>query len=140
MYLLIFESIGTSELILIGLVALIVFGPRKLPEMMKTFGKVMGEFKRSTNEFKESWEKEVDFENLAKETSEEKKLLENTVGRDSYPLENEIVAPEIKEVKGDDFEKIAVNNSIEDSEIQEIKNVSEINGQNNDLSQKRDWL
>lgn len=140
MYLLIFESIGTSELILIGLVALIVFGPRKLPEMMKTFGKVMGEFKRSTNEFKESWEKEVDFENLAKETSEEKKLLENTVGRDSYPLENEIVAPEIKEVKSDDFEKIAVNNSIEDSEIQEIKNVSEINGQNNDLSQKRDWL
>lgn len=140
MYLLIFESIGTSELILIGLVALIVFGPRKLPEMMKTFGKVMGEFKRSTNEFKESWEKEVDFENLAKETSEEKKLLENTVGRDSYPLENEIVVPEIKEVKSDDFEKLTVNNNVEDPEIQEIKNVSEINGQNNDLSQKRDWL
>lgn len=140
MYLLIFESIGTSELLLIGLVALIIFGPRKLPEMMKTFGKAMAEFKRSTNEFKESWEKEVDFENLAKETSEDKKLLENSIERESFKLENEIVAPEIKEVNTDDFEKIAINNKVEDSEIQEIENVSELNNESNDLSQKRDWL
>lgn len=140
MYLLIFESIGTSELLLIGVVALIIFGPRKLPEMMKTFGKVMAEFKRSTNEFKESWEKEVDFENLAKETSEDKKLLENSIGRENYALENEIVAPEIKEVNKDDFDKIAVNSEIEDSENHTIENVAALNNKSNDLSQKRDWL
>ncbi len=49
-YIFIFESIGTSELMLIGLVALIVFGPRKLPELARTIGKTMAEFRRSTDD------------------------------------------------------------------------------------------
>jgi TatA/E family protein of Tat protein translocase len=53
-YAFILESIGTSELILIGLVALIVFGPRKLPEFARTLGKMMNEFRRSTDDFKEN--------------------------------------------------------------------------------------
>ena len=43
MYLFILESIGTSELLLIGLVALIFLGPRKLPDLARTLGKVMNE-------------------------------------------------------------------------------------------------
>lgn len=144
MYLLIFESIGTSELILIGIIALIIFGPRKLPEMMKTFGKVMADFKRSTNEFKESWEREVAFENSEKEKTEEKNLLddgtENSIGRNSYPLENEIVAPEIKEINSEDFEKNIVNeeSSISDNSESENKTGEEV--EKTDLSNKRDWL
>ena len=61
MYLFILESIGMSELILIGMVALIVFGPRKLPEMARTVGKTMADFRKTTNEFKETWEKEASF-------------------------------------------------------------------------------
>lgn len=142
MYLLIFESIGTSELLLIGIIALIIFGPRKLPEMMKKFGSIMAEFKRSTNEFKESWEREVSFENLEKQTSEEKKLLndnvENSIGRESYPLENEIVAPEIKEIKSDQFEQVLTEN--EKREDLETENILISNEVKNDLNDKRDWL
>lgn len=144
MYLLIFESIGTSELILIGIIALIIFGPRKLPEMMKTFGKVMADFKRSTNEFKESWEREVAFENLEKEKTEEKNLLDdgtkNSIGRNSYPLENEIVAPEIKEINSEDFEKNIVNEESSISDNLESENKTGEQVEKTDLSNKRDWL
>jgi Tat protein translocase TatB subunit len=62
MFLFIFESIGTSELLLIGVVALIFLGPRKLPQMARTIGKSMAEFRKATNEFKSTWEREVDLE------------------------------------------------------------------------------
>lgn len=68
MFLFIFESIGTSELILVGIVALIFLGPRKLPELAKKAGKIMAEFRGTANEFKETWEREASFE-------EEKKML-----------------------------------------------------------------
>ena len=58
MFLFIFESIGTQELILIGIVALIFLGPRKLPEIAKTIGKYMAEFRNTTNEFKATWERD----------------------------------------------------------------------------------
>lgn len=66
MFLFIFESIGTSELILIGVVALIFLGPRKLPEYAKKIGKMMNEFRSTTNEFKATWEREVNFDDEAK--------------------------------------------------------------------------
>jgi sec-independent protein translocase protein TatB len=62
----IFESIGTSELILIGIVALIFLGPRKLPEIAKKIGKIMAEFRGTANEFKETWQREVSFEEESK--------------------------------------------------------------------------
>ena len=66
MFLFIFESIGTSELILVGIVALIFLGPRKLPEMARKVGKIMAEFRGTANEFKETWQREVNFEEEAK--------------------------------------------------------------------------
>ena len=69
MFLFIFESIGTSELLLVGIVALIFLGPRKLPELAKKAGKIMTEFRGTANEFKQTWEKEVNFEEEAKALS-----------------------------------------------------------------------
>src|SRR5689334_2393218 len=60
--LLIFEFLGTTELMLIALVALIIFGPRKLPEIGRTVGKSIAEFKRASDEFKRTWEYEVEIE------------------------------------------------------------------------------
>lgn len=62
MFLFIFESIGTAELILIGVVALIFLGPRKMPEYARKIGKMMTEFRSTTNEFKATWEREVNFD------------------------------------------------------------------------------
>lgn len=66
MFLFILESIGTTELLLIGIVALIFLGPRKLPEMARKIGKLMAEFRGTASEFKETWRREVDFEEEAK--------------------------------------------------------------------------
>ena len=54
-----FGSIGGPELLLIFLVALLVFGPRKLPELGRMFGKGLAEFRRATGELRESLEMEV---------------------------------------------------------------------------------
>ena len=46
----------------IALVALIIFGPRKLPEIGRTVGKSLAEFKRASDDFKRTWEYEVEIE------------------------------------------------------------------------------
>ena len=65
MFLFILESIGTSELLLIGIIALIFLGPRKLPQIARTIGKTMADFRNTTNEFKSTWEREVNFQEEA---------------------------------------------------------------------------
>ncbi|HXK58523.1 MAG TPA: TatA/E family twin arginine-targeting protein translocase [Acidobacteriota bacterium] len=52
-------NIGFPELVVIFIIALLVFGPRKLPELGKTLGKGLAEFKRASNELKRTWEEEV---------------------------------------------------------------------------------
>jgi TatA/E family protein of Tat protein translocase len=59
-----FGSLGVPELLLIFVVALIVFGPRKLPEIGRTLGKALGEFKKATDELKNTIEREVRVEEL----------------------------------------------------------------------------
>ena len=48
-----FGSVGVPELIIIFTIALIIFGPRKLPELGKSLGKSLAEFKRASNELEE---------------------------------------------------------------------------------------
>ena len=55
-------NLGFQEIILIFVIALIIFGPRKLPEIGKTLGKSLAEFKKATNDLKQSWEEEVRLE------------------------------------------------------------------------------
>ena len=52
-------NIGFPELLIIVAIALIVFGPNKLPELAKAFGRAMREFKKATEEVKESFEAET---------------------------------------------------------------------------------
>jgi len=51
--------LGISETIFIFILALLMFGPKKLPELGKTIGKAMGEFKRASSELKETFEREM---------------------------------------------------------------------------------
>jgi sec-independent protein translocase protein TatA len=55
-----FGSIGPAELILIFIVALLVFGPKKLPEIGKSVGKAIREFKRTSEEIKSRIEDEIE--------------------------------------------------------------------------------
>ncbi len=56
------SSIGFPELIVILLVALIVFGPKRLPEVGRSIGKGMREFRRATTELKDEFERDLDEE------------------------------------------------------------------------------
>ena len=57
-----FGSLGTMELVVILVIALIVFGPRKLPELGRSLGKSLGEFKRASNDLRNTLEEEIHVE------------------------------------------------------------------------------
>lgn len=133
MYLFILESIGTSELILIALVALMFFGPRKLPDFARQIGKIMNEFRRSSNEFKQTWEREVDSEvNKFKEESSLNSISKNGDSAETAVVkEKEIVAPEIKELSREDFNiKIPAENSLQAEKAEREES----------LTGKQNWL
>ena len=54
-----FGSLGMPELIVIFIIALVVFGPRKLPELGKSLGRGIAEFKKATNELQQTLEHEI---------------------------------------------------------------------------------
>jgi TatA/E family protein of Tat protein translocase len=57
-----FGSVGVPELIIIFTIALIIFGPRKLPELGKSLGRSLAEFKRASNELKNTLDEEIRLE------------------------------------------------------------------------------
>jgi TatA/E family protein of Tat protein translocase len=61
-----FGSLGMSEILLILVIALIVFGPRKLPQLGRSLGESLAQFRKASEDFKRSWEQEI--------TVEEKRL------------------------------------------------------------------
>ena len=57
-----FGSLGMPELIVIFVIALIIFGPRKLPELGKSLGRSIAEFKKASNELRSTLEEEIRIE------------------------------------------------------------------------------
>ena len=75
MFFLFLESLGTTELLVILLVALVLFGPRKLPELSRSLGKSLNEFKRAGDDFKRTWEREVALENVEREAAIDRAMV-----------------------------------------------------------------
>ena len=164
-YFLFLESLGTPELMLIMLVALLVFGPRKLPSLGRTIGKYTSEFKRASRDFRETWEREVQeaesgvkgaaaTENnpahLEADFAPHSNGAENTIGRGAPWLQtgesetftattaenNSIALPEVRAVDNNDFHALQNGNSAnETAEVAEPVEVAETVPQ-----RKRDWL
>ncbi len=136
MFLFILDSIGTSELILIGIIALMFLGPRKLPQIAKTIGKTLADLRNTTNEFKATWQREVDFEEdiRAMRTGELPDETPATVPRADGLADDDgepVVAPKIKPVQTDLFaDSLPEPEPHPDAEPRTL----------DDASDKRNWL
>ena len=143
MFLFILESIGTSELILIGIIALIFLGPRKLPQIARTIGKTMADLRNTTNEFKSTWQREVDFEEELKalktfdSDEPDAEPVPRSTGDAASP--NSIAPPEIKPASTDLFDNLPDKDTPagDDSESNESPEEST---DTDTLSDKRNWL
>jgi len=80
-------GIGMPEFILIAVVALIVFGPKKLPELAKSMGRAMREFRKATSELKETMQ-------VDSELSEVKKAFTELQSEVTASVNKEAAGPE----------------------------------------------
>lgn len=69
-----FGTIGVQEMVVIFILALVLFGPKKLPELGRTIGKALTEFRRASNDLKASFEREM--HNLEREAELDKTKAE----------------------------------------------------------------
>jgi sec-independent protein translocase protein TatB len=70
-------GIGMPEMLLILAVALIIFGPKRLPELAKSLGRALGEFKRATSDLKDSIETETGLDEVRDSLDEVKKDVQS---------------------------------------------------------------
>src|SRR5436853_6905278 len=78
-------NIGVPELIIIFTIALIIFGPRKLPELGKSLGKSLAEFKRASNELKNTLDEEIRLEERRSEQRQQPPPVATHVTNDEPP-------------------------------------------------------
>ena len=103
MFALILETLSSTELLFILVIALIFFGPRKLPQLARSMGKGLAEFRKASDDFKRTWEREValeaaklDFETdttTIHPTEQPQALVEETVAPEPLvePVQPELV-------------------------------------------------
>jgi sec-independent protein translocase protein TatB len=138
LFLFIFESIGTSELIFIGIIALIFLGPRRMPEMARKLGKIMNDLRSTTSEFRQTWEREVNFEEEAKALREGfDPLDEEPVARET--VNEQPVVPEIKQIDKDAFDAAGLE-AVETSNGSMADAIETEDPETDPLADKSTWL
>ena len=94
MFALILETVGTTELLLILVIALIFFGPRKLPQLARSMGKGLAEFRKASDDFKRTWEREVALETAKVEDNSMLELEQQAIYESQQPPVVETPNPE----------------------------------------------
>jgi len=141
LFLLILESLGSTELVFILIMALVFFGPRKLPQISRSLGKNLAEFRRASEDFKRTWDREVNLEELNLNTSlpEPAAAQNHSIASEGFPSPSiSAIAPE---------QVIARDSSVSEP-VAALEN-ADLPSENHDLisssdqpehSPKNDWL
>lgn len=132
MYALILETLSSTELLFILVIALIFFGPRKLPQLARSIGKGMAEFRKASEDFKQTWEREVAME-TAKLQSEAHGILDMESSYDSAAASEPYVAAA-------DASLVVPRESSTSTTSEESVSASDTNEQATPNSRKHDWL
>lgn len=93
-YLIILDSLGSIELLFIAIMALVFFGPRKLPQLSRTLGKNLAEFRKASEDFKRTWEREVALEEFKQDPDALLSYDDSVVGTSEEVRTSEEVTPE----------------------------------------------
>ena len=88
-----FGPIGMQELVIIFVIALIVFGPRKLPQLGKSLGRSLAEFKRASNDLRSTLEDEIRVEETRQDTAEKSTSPSDTAEKPSTSPPNTTEKP-----------------------------------------------
>ena len=121
-------GMGMPEIILILAIALIVLGPKKLPEIAKSLGRGISEFKKATQEFKENMEVEDDLKDARDTIKGVKRDLEDTVRQSVHasPTPSPTPTPPVVDaVSEDELEHTVEEPAAEGSEESVAESVEE---------------
>lgn len=138
---LILETLGSTEFIFILLIALIFFGPRKLPQLAKSMGKGLAEFRKASDDFKRTWEREVALESAR---TEDNSMLE----AGQQPVYEPASTPEPLAVETPDPEQVVprenqpqtFSEAIADTPLEPVEIPAEAAQAEAQPVRKQDWL
>jgi TatA/E family protein of Tat protein translocase len=134
----ILEGLGSTELIFILVVALIFFGPRKLPQLARSMGKGLSEFRRASDDFKRTWEREVALESAREEDNT---ILESQQEQPSYEAAQPVDQPTLEPANS---ELVVAHDSVAETTPEPALEPVEISGETAPPEQqpvrKQDWL
>ena len=121
-------GIGMPEMLLILAIALIVIGPKKLPDLAKSLGRAMREFKRATSDFKETLAVDEDFSDVKQAFDDIGTDIKDTVDFTATPIDKPADSIEDTEYKSDENAEAAENqtddrqvNSESDDKLDDLK-------------------
>ena len=114
-------GIGMPEMILILAIALIVIGPKKLPDLAKSLGRAMREFKKATNEFKETIQLDSDLSDVKKAFNDINEDVKEAVDLKVEPAEKTQDASSSAEEKNDEQKAAPENQSDDFENLKDLK-------------------
>ena len=132
MVFLILESLGSTELLFILVMAMVFFGPRKLPQLSRSLGKTLAEFRRASEDFKRTWDREANLEGLEGPGNTSNSILGNE------NLNRPLQPPTIEPVAADRVipREAAQSELAHPAEESDLSAIAEPTGP----QRKRDWL
>lgn len=142
---LILDTLGSTELLFILVVALIFFGPRKLPTLARSMGKGLAEFRKASDDFKRTWEREVALETARAEDNslleaERHPAYDPDSSGESIPTEPIVETPDSELVVARDGQPQTTSEALPETPSEPIEIPAEAAQAEAQPVRKQDWL